>query len=162
MPRITKRVVEGLRAEAGDVFAWDDELKGFGVRVKASGTRSYLVQYRNAHGRSRRLTIGTHGRLTAEEARKRARATLADVDRGGDPAEAREAYRKAPTMAELADRYIAEHVPRMKPRSANEERRMIGRHVLPALGPRKVADVTAPTSSSCTIPFAPYRSRPIA
>jgi integrase len=142
MPKITKRVVDGIHPEARDVFIWDSELKGFGVRVKPSGTRSYLVQYRNAHGRSRRLTIGTHGRLTAEEARKRARAILADVDKGGDPAEAREAYRKAPTMAELADRYIAEHVPRMKPRSATEERRMIGRRVLPALGPRKVADVT--------------------
>ena len=54
MPKITKRLVESLRVEAGDVFAWEDELRGFGVRVKPSGARSYLVQYRNAHGRSKR------------------------------------------------------------------------------------------------------------
>lgn len=73
MSKITKRQVEGMKPAASDVFAWDDELRGFGVRVKPSGLRSYVVQYRNAHGRSKRMTIGEHGRLTAEEARKQAR-----------------------------------------------------------------------------------------
>jgi integrase len=142
MPKITKRVVDSLKAGTGDVFAWDDELRGFGVRVKPSGARSYLVQYRNEHGRSKRLTIGAHGRLTAEEARKQARAILADVDKGGDPAEVKEAYRKAPTMADLCDRYMTQHAPKMKARSRDEDARMIGRYVLPALGKRKVADVS--------------------
>ena len=95
MPKITKRQVESLKAGGSDVFAWDDELRGFGVRVKPSGLRSYLVQYRNAHGRSKRLTIGEHGRLTAEEARRQARLILAEVDKGGDPAEVRKAARAA-------------------------------------------------------------------
>ena len=73
MAKITKRFVEGIEPAASDVFAWDDDLRGFGLRLKPSGIRSYIVQYRNAHGRSKRMTIGEHGRLTAEEARKRAR-----------------------------------------------------------------------------------------
>ena len=87
MPKITKRLVENIKPAKSDVFAWDDELRGFGMRVKSSGVRSYIVQYRNAHGRSKRMTIGEHGRLTAEEARKQARLILAEVEKGGDPAE---------------------------------------------------------------------------
>ncbi len=143
MPKITKRLVETLKPADRDVFAWDDELRGFGVRVKPSAARSYVVQYRNAQGRSRRLTVGNHGRLTAEEARKEARLLLAEVERGGDPTETRDATRKAPTMAELCDRYLAHHADtRKKAKSVYGDNRMIERFVRPALGTRKVADVT--------------------
>ena len=64
MPKLTKKRVESIKPTDRDSFQWDDELRGFGVRVKASGARSYVIQYRNRHGRSRRLTIGAHGRLT--------------------------------------------------------------------------------------------------
>jgi integrase len=88
------------------------------------------------------MTIGTHGRLTAEMARREARLILAEVERGQDPAEARRQGRKAPTMADLAERYLAEHAAvKMKPRSVAEDRRLITLHVLPALGARRVADV---------------------
>jgi integrase len=143
MPKLTKRLVESIKPGASDLFAWDEELRGFGVRVKPSGVRSYLVQYRNAHGRSRRMTIGEHGRLTAEEARKHARQVLAEVEKGGDPAEARDASRKALTIAELCVRYLSEHADtRKKSRSVAGDRRMIDRFILLALGNRKVADVT--------------------
>ena len=143
MAKITKRFVEGIEPAASDVFAWDDDLRGFGLRLKPSGIRSYIVQYRNAHGRSKRMTIGEHGRLTAEEARKRARLILAEVETGGDPAEARNAARKAPTVTEFAERYLSDHVAtKMRPKSAAEDRRMLSRLLLPALGTRKLTDVT--------------------
>src|SRR5512139_3648314 len=84
--RLTKRVVERASAARDrDVWLWDTELRGFGVRIKPSGVRSYVVQYRNAGGRTRRLALGRHGVLTAEQARDMARQRLADAKRGVDP-----------------------------------------------------------------------------
>ena len=79
MPKITKRVVDALRPDRGgkEFFRWDagdGALKGFGIRMKQSGAASYLVQYRNKEGRTRRLVIGKVGTLTPDEAR----------DSGGD------------------------------------------------------------------------------
>jgi len=56
MPKITKRFVDSLKpAESRDAFHWDSALPGFGIRVKPSGAASYLVQYRNQSGATRRL-----------------------------------------------------------------------------------------------------------
>lgn len=93
--KLTKRSVEGLTIEAKDYFVWDSEMAGFGVRVFASGRKSYLVQYR-ASGRSRRKSIGRHGVLTADEARTEARKLLGDVAKGGNPAEERQQQLRAP------------------------------------------------------------------
>ena len=60
MTKLTKRVVDAADVREKDYFIWDDELPGFGLRVFASGKRSYLIQYR-ALGRTRRYTIGLHG-----------------------------------------------------------------------------------------------------
>ncbi|MGB8094035.1 MAG: Arm DNA-binding domain-containing protein, partial [Pseudolabrys sp.] len=77
MPKLTKRVIDAARAAKGEIFLWDDELPGFGLRVKASGAKSFLVQYRNANGRSRRLTLGRYGVLTVGEGRREAKLALA-------------------------------------------------------------------------------------
>ncbi len=143
MPKVTKRLVEGTKPAARDILKWDSELRGFGVRVKPSGIRSYLVQYRNHHGRSRRLTIGRHGRLTAEEARAEARKLLADVARGCDPAEDRKALRTALTMSEFAERYMTEYAEgKKKPGTLETDRINLRCHILPALGNLPVASIT--------------------
>ena len=59
MGKITKRTVEAAPVQATDYIIWDDIISGFGVRIFASGKRSYIIQYR-AQGRSRRFTIGGH------------------------------------------------------------------------------------------------------
>ena len=143
MTRLTKRVVDAIVPGPSDAFVWDGEVKGFGLRVKSSGVRSYLVQYRNAEGRSRRLTLGKHGVLTPDEARGQAKRALAKVAEGADPVANRNAFRAAATVGELLDRYVTEHVERRNRRTtAAEVKRLVERHIRPRLGALKVASVT--------------------
>jgi integrase len=141
MPKLTKRTIDAIKATDKDLILFDDELPGFGLRIKPNGARSFLIQYRQ-QGRTRRLTLGRYGRLTPDEARKLARQHLADVGRGGDPSEERHRDRNAPTLAEFADRYMQEHaLGKKKPRSAESDRRMLRDVILPRLGRRKVEDI---------------------
>jgi integrase len=120
---------------------WDNTLPGFGVRVKPSGVRSYIIQYRNRNtSTSRRLTIGQHGPLlTLDQAKKQARAMLADAMRGEDPVEIRKTARRAPSIADLAVDYLERHaVPKKRPKSVRDDRAMLDNIILPKLGAKKV------------------------
>ncbi len=142
--KITKRLVEDLIAKDGkELWVWDKELPGFAIRVKPTGVKAYVIQYRNLHRQSRKITLGRHGVLTPEEARRLARQTLAAIERGEDPAQDRRARRDALTVADLAKRFDEEHISvRLKPSTAQEYRRNLRRFILPAIGRLKVADVT--------------------
>lgn len=141
MPKITKRLVEAIKPNKHDVFVWDTEVRGFGVRVKPSGVRSYLVQYRNRHGRSRRLTIGQHGRLTADKARSRAKSLLGDVEGGKDPvADRRE--RPRDTFGAVADEFIKRHVKHKDLRSAKEIERLLDVEVRPKWRKRPIDSIS--------------------
>ena len=74
-----------LAAGATDKIFFDDDLPGFGVRVRAGGSRSTRWDYRDG-GSQRRHTIGAVAVVTLEEARKKARKVLVAVDDGRDPA----------------------------------------------------------------------------
>ncbi|MCJ2111891.1 site-specific integrase [Methylobacterium sp. E-025] len=150
MPKITKRLVEATEPNGRDYFIWCDELPGFGVRVFASGRCSYLVQYRHS-GRTRRVTIGFHGPVTAEDARKSAKALLGSVARGEDPAQEKATSRAAMTVAELCDGYLDAANKglimgkRKRPKKAKTlyvDRGRILRHIKPLLGTRRVRDLT--------------------
>ena len=67
--RLTKRAIESLPFPVRDEVLWDDVLTGFGLRLKPSGAKSFIVQYRNRYGRSRRLTIGKYGVFAPDQAR---------------------------------------------------------------------------------------------
>src|SRR6266700_3719392 len=147
--KITKRSFDALNLTAGGAEAvlWDTELKGFGVRVQRGGAKSYVLHYRVGTGRGaplRKLTIGRHGSpWTPETARKEAKTLLGMIEDGADPAADKMARREAPTIAELAERFLAEHADaKRKGSTAAEYRRLLDKIILPALGKRKVADVT--------------------
>jgi len=139
--KLTKRTVDTAQPELERYIVWDSTLKGFGLRVESSGTKTFLVRYRFA-GRKRFLAVGRFGHLTPEQARGLAQVTLADVRRGSDPAEERRVERAAITVDELARRFLAEHVgPKRKGTTAVHYRSLIERYVLPKHGPRKAHDL---------------------
>ena len=141
--KLTKRVVEGIAPSDRDVIVWDTELRGFGCKVTPNGRRSYLLYYRTADGQQRKPALGTHGAITCEQAREIARAMLAEVARGGDPKTEEQARRSAPSVAELADRFLAEHATTKKRASSvRMDRVNLDLHVLPVLGRLRVRDVT--------------------
>lgn len=144
MPKITKRVIDALTPPptAGETFTWDSELKGFGVRLMASGVGSFILKYRNQEGRQRKLAIGRIGAITPDEARALARQRLAEIAKGGDPSENRRAIRTSITMSELCDLYLTNAATRIKPSTLAMDRSRISCHVKPLIGSRSVIGLT--------------------
>lgn len=69
--KLTKRAVERLEREEEQFIVWDTEIPGFGVRLRPSGRRVYILKYRTKTGIQRKPAIGRHGNITAEQARIR-------------------------------------------------------------------------------------------
>ena len=134
--RIGRRAVEALRVKNGDATFWDRDLAGFGVRVYATGRKVYVVQTRGPDG-PRRVSLGRHGEMSPDEARKRARSAIDRLKRGEDPFPPPEL-----TVAELAGRYLRTHVAvRCKPSSARLYELALRRHILPVLGAKPLGAV---------------------
>ena len=81
---ISKRTVDGLSVGDKDAVFWDRQLSGFGVRVYPSGAKVYVVQTR-ALGKSKRVTLGRHGVISADQARRKAAMIIARIKAGEDP-----------------------------------------------------------------------------
>jgi integrase len=140
---ITDALAKRLPAPpAGNKVFYDDATPGFGVRVTAAGARSYVFGYQTKSGRKRMLTIGAIDNWRAVAAREEARAHKRIVQQGGDPQGDLAAMRDAPTINELIDRFLAEHVSRKRPTTAATYKLMLDLHVRPALGAMKVEAVT--------------------
>src|SRR5262249_7463990 len=144
--RITKRLVDGLKTSGEEDFGWDSKLVGFAVRVRSSGAKSYVVKYRAGSGRgapTRRLTLGAVGKLTPDEARSLARKILGAVANGADPAGLKAADRRASTLREVAQLFLAEYVQaKRKPSTAAHYLLILEKFVLPELGSRKAAQIS--------------------
>ena len=139
--KITKRTVDRITGDGSDRFYWDDDLPGFGLRVRASGRKYYVVQFR-ANGRLRRMTLGRHGAVTPETARRRAMALISEAKGGKDPAALRDKGRKAATMKVLGKRFLEEYVPvHCKPSTAYEYQRSVKFFIDPRIGTRKVTEI---------------------
>ena len=130
---LSNRVVDRLSIEDKDAIYWDRDLPGFGVRVYRSGARVYLVQCRGPGG-SKRIAVGRHGVISADEARRRGAMLLTRI-KAGEELEPRSGTASGPTVGELAERYLREHVAvRCKPNTARGYRRVIAKYILPTLG----------------------------
>jgi integrase len=142
MGRLLKRHIDALAANGTDAFIWDSEIPGFGVRVKPTGRKTFVFQYRNAERISRRLTIGDYGPLTLDQARRKARDLRGLVQNGEDPVQAKRDLRNSPTVRELAARYMRDHCEgRSKQSTLAAHRWLLERIIFPALGERRVAFV---------------------
>ena len=143
MTRLNKRTIDALEASEKDYFVWDATLPGFGVRVLPSGRKSFLIQYRDKSGRTRRKGLGRYGTVTAEEAKTDAREQLSSVARGKNPAEEAKRKRGAANVAELCERFMADYVPtHCKESTAKEYRRCMDLFIKPAFGALLAEDVT--------------------
>jgi integrase len=146
VPKITKRLVDGLGPEDVGRIIRDEELTGFAVRLNADGSRTYLVEYRAGRGRgfpTRRLSIGRHGALTPDEARQKAKQILAQVAHGEDPAAARTARKKEPTVKDALLTALEQHwKPKRKASTAKSFEEMINRTIIPEFGAARLSDLT--------------------
>jgi integrase len=144
--RITKRAVDALKPNGFEFTVWDDAVTGFGVRVRPTGAKSYVVVYRAGSGRGapvRRFTIAAAGKIAPDRARARAKVILGSVAHGFDPAEQKTTERGMLTLSELADRFMAEHVEaKRKGGTARFYRDILDRIVKPALGTTKADKLT--------------------
>jgi integrase len=141
--RISKRSVDALTCPPGKdrKFLWDDALAGFGVAAFPSKKKTYVAQFRK-DGRSRRVAIGDHGRLTADEARSQAKTILGQIEQGADPAEERRKARAVRTFREVADDFMRQHVEaKRKSRTHTDYRGLLDKRILPAIGNTRIVDL---------------------
>jgi len=151
MVKLTKRLVDGAEIKSVAYFLWCSELAGFGCRIHPSGKRTYYADYRNRSSVRKRIAIGTHGKITTEEARQLALAILGSVVKGADPAVDRATRRQALTVRELCSNYMAaaeqgspfgkQRLPK-KPSTIVQDRARIARHIVPLLGQKLVCELT--------------------
>ena len=139
--KISKRTVDAAKAANERYILWDSDLKGFGVRVEASGTKSFLVRYRH-QGRRRFLSLGRFGEITPEQARLLAQKALSRVRDGIDPADQRSQDREAITVRSLVEQFLDDHVDKKrKPKTVIEYRSVLERYLLPKFGSRKAQEM---------------------
>ena len=143
MSKLTKKSVDDANALPKPYLIWDGELRGFGLLVLPHGVKTYILQYRNGARRSRRLTIGRYCALTVGEAREIAREATVAVAKGNDPVASKQSYREAPTVSELLERYLSDHViPHNAVSTQKDIKVVIEKKLRPSLGYIKVNDLT--------------------
>ena len=139
--KISMRMVAALKVEKDTVF-WDSELSGFGVRVYPTGSKFYVVQTRVNGKAGKRMTVGRHGVLTADEARRRAALIISRIKAGEKPVAEPVEAGDSPTIGELAREWLEKHVDsRCKPHTKVMYRVMVERHLVPAMGTERALSI---------------------
>lgn len=140
---LTKEYIESLQPASKDYVVWDKKQTGFGIKITPQGKRVYIYKYRLSSRKQQKYTIGKHGQMTLQQARKAADDIYVKVRSGVNPMAEKQEYKKALTVSMLCDKYIKEHAEiYKKPRSIAGDKRNIEKHVNPELGNLFVRDVT--------------------
>lgn len=145
--KLTKRVVDGAERRAGRYIIFDTEIRGFGLRVFPSGQKSWVFEYKvDGGGRkasTKRVTIGKSDEFTPDEARKIADKLRSRVKVGQDPQAEKIEHRQAPTVAALAQAFLADHVePKRKTSTKSHYADVVNRIIIPALGAVKAKSLS--------------------
>jgi len=138
--KITDKIVKTSPVPS---LIWDEDVKGFGLKVYPAGSRSFILNYRRkSDGRERRWTIGSFPDWGTGAARDEAKRLKRLIDGGADPVGEQKTSRSAPTVDELCARFEAEYLPRKRPSTQRTYRNQIKSAIRPKLGKLKVASVT--------------------
>ena len=132
--RLTKRVLDALKPRASAYTIWDAGLRGFGVKIHASGSQAFVARY-NVEGRRREVTLGRFGPLTVDEGRELARRALGEASKGNDPLAAVATL----TIQEALALYQAAHLARL--RQGHDAHSSLRRNLAPVLA-RNVTSIT--------------------
>lgn len=132
--KLSNRLIQDM--SPGDTY-WDTSVTGLGIRCQKRA-KSFVFKYR-ADGRQKLYTIGRFGPVTLDQARRKARTLAGEVAADSDPAASRDAAKAIPAVREAAERFLAEHVEaKRKAKTAYEYRRLMERHILPAIGDMRI------------------------
>lgn len=141
MGKLTKRSVDALQATEKRFTVWDDVLPGFGCRVTPDCKKTFVVDF-TVNARRRRMTLGHHGIITVDQARKMAREALAAASMGKDPMAARDEARADISLSELCELYLEEGVGHKRESTVEIDKGRIERHIKPLLGSKPVRQIT--------------------
>lgn len=145
MPKLTRKLIEQMEPRDADYSVRDSEVIGLGIRVRPSGSKTFILTYRLG-GQLRKLTLGRADQgYGLDEARDRARQSLQDVRDGIDPQVQKVADRNALTVNAMVDLYLQDG-PALKPNKKESSwatnRTLFDCHVRPLLGKRLARELT--------------------
>lgn len=146
--KLIKRNIDAIEKPEKDLYLFDDDLAGFGLRVYPTGRKVFIAQYRVGGGRGsrqRRYTLGVFGKITAEDARTKAKDVLARAHLGEDTAEERDKVRRSQTVAQLIDAWSVDGAlnnrrtgVRRKQVNIDQDVALANHHIRPLIGRRTV------------------------
>jgi len=144
--KLTKSAIDAAKPSSKTTIVWDDTLPGFGLKVTPAGKKQYILQYRmGGRGHStKRYTIGQHGPLTPDQARKAAMDLKAGIAKGIDPQAEKQAARqkaatKEKTFGDFAETYIKRECGKLA--RGDEIEAIIRREILPEWKARLPGDL---------------------
>jgi len=140
---LTKRLIDSLKPSDEPYLVYDKRIRGFFVKVRPSGRKSYGLYYRTLSGQERRPKIGDYPPMTLTDAREKAQQWLSEVRNGSDPRTERREARTGLTFKEFGAIYLNDYAkPRKKPKSYSEDKRYLEKVLYPVMGRKKLESVT--------------------